>query len=136
MKKKICLFLVAITFCTFLFSQEENKETSENNEEISDLYLTTGLRFTLLSINGYEFYDYYDSNYAPSIVEVISVDKSLYKLVYAEPLNKAGALKYVTLYLKDGDLIGLRIPYSDSIVGGVVMTGIPNQIVLKGKIFE
>lgn len=136
MKKKICLFLVAITFCTFLFSQEENKETSENSEEISDLYLSTGLRFTVLSINGYEFYNYYDSNYAPSIVEVIPVDKPLYKLVYAEPLNKAGALKYVTLYIKDGDIIGLMLPNSDSIIAGVVMTGIPNQIVLKGKIVE
>lgn len=136
MKKKICFFLVAITFCTFLFSQEENKETSENSEEISDLYLTTGLRFTLLSINGYEFYRYYDSDYAPSIVEIIPVDKSFYKLVYAEPLNKAGALKYVTLYIKDGDIIGLTLPNSDAIAVGIVMNGIPNQIELKGKIAE
>ena len=128
--------MVIFMSCSFTVFANETSTTERENNEITDLYLKTGLSFTHFSINGNIFYNYYDSSYAPTIVEIISVDKDLYKIVYAEPMNKAGALRYVTLYLETGDLIAIRLPYSDTIAAGVVLTGKANIIELKGMVKE
>ncbi len=137
MRKKI-IILGFIFLCIFKITAQENTSDNEakKTKELTSLYLKTGLSFTYFSISGNEFYDYYDPSYAPTIVEIITVDKDLYKVVYAEPINKAGALRYVTLYLEIGDIIAIRLPYYDTIAAGVVLTGKANLIELKGMIKE
>lgn len=135
MKKKFFVFLLVVFSLSTIIAEENSSAMEEKkSEEITSLYLKTGLSFTYFSINGNEFYNYYDSSYAPTIVEIITVDKDLYKVVYAEPLNKAGALRYVTLYLETGDLVAIGL--HDIIAAGKVLTGKANLIELKGIIKE
>ena len=73
--KKILMFVMVIFMsCSFTVFANETSTTERENNEITDLYLKTGLSFTHFSINGNIFYNYYDSSYAPTIVEIISVE--------------------------------------------------------------
>ena len=58
----------------------------------------------------------------------------MYKIVYADPMNKADALRYVTVYLETGDLVAIKLPYSDTVAAGLVLSGKANVIELKGMV--
>jgi hypothetical protein len=67
------------------------------------------------------------------IVEIIPSGNYLYKLVYAEPLNTTGALRYITLYLSSGDIVEVTLVSSSSPIKGSVSSGKTNLIELTIK---
>ena len=105
----------------------------EANIIAETVYLNTCQTFTYLSINNITYYSNYDSSYAPMIVEIIPSGNYLYKLVYAEPLNTTGALRYITLYLSSGDIVEVTLVSSSSPIKGSVSSGKTNLIELTIK---
>ena len=135
MKKNIFIFVFIFISIFLVFAEEPaSSEADKKTDEIESLYLRTGLSFTHFSVNGYKYYDSDSSWHAPEIVEIITVDKDLYKIVYAEPMYNAGVLRYVTVYLEIGDLVAIKLRYSDTVAAGLVLSGKANVIELKGMV--
>ncbi|MCR4714735.1 MAG: hypothetical protein K5751_10230 [Treponemataceae bacterium] len=105
----------------------------EANIIAETVYLNTCQTFTYLSINNINYYSNYNSSFAPMIVEIIPSGNYLYKLVYAEPLNTTGALRYITLYLSSGDIVEVTLVSSSSPIKGSVSSGKANLIELTIK---
>lgn len=115
-----------IIFCLLLLSVSQicADETSDKNsgiksEDIKYLYLRTGMSFITLTVNNYTYYRTYETDYPATIVEIAYCSQDMYKIVYAEPLNKAGARQYITVYLKKGDMIGSVLSFKIILAGQV-----------------
>lgn len=70
-----------------------------------------------------------EAEYAATMVEIAPVTDDSCRLVYAIPLNRTGALVYMTLYVSKGDSLLLILP-DGQIFNGQVSCITPNAITL------